>query len=321
MTSPSRRLFLQALAACGAASPLAACQTMQPEPKFFARHKLPVGIQLYTLGDVVRTDTDATLKALAATGYGTVELAGYLGKTPAQLRAAFDAAGLKCPSAHVGLAKGTDAEPKLFDDLSRVAADMHVIGATQIIAPAMNKPDDLTLAPVQGEGARILSRITAAMTEDHWKRMAGQFNDYGRKFKASGLAFGYHNHNMEFVKVGARTGLDILIEETDPSLVTFELDVGWVAAAGVDPAAYFAKHSGRFGSMHVKDVKASTVANLELRMDPTEVGAGRLDWKAILPAAHKAGVRKFFVEQEPPFTHGRLEAAGLCYQFLSTLEA
>lgn len=280
---------------------------------FFQSHNLPIGIQLYTLGDLPRNDLDGAMKKVSGIGYKTVELAGYLGKTPQQLRVAFDAAGLACTSAHIGLAKGTDAEPKLFDDLGRVAADMRVIGASQVIAPALARPDDIKVA---GYGA-----LAAAMTADHWKRQAAQLNDIGKKFKAEGIVFGYHNHNMEFYPVAGSTGLEIMIANTDPQLVTFELDVGWVAAGGVDPAAFFNKHSGRFAAMHVKDVKASTVPNFEVKMDPTEVGSGKLDWKTIMPAAYKAGVRKCFVEQEPPFAFERLESARICYQYLSTLKA
>jgi sugar phosphate isomerase/epimerase len=320
-TLTSRRRFLQGACAIGAASPVLTAVADAKPRGFFAKHNLPIGIQLYTLGDLVTKDLDGTLKAIARTGYGTVELAGYMGKSPADLRKAFDAAGLKCTSAHIGLAKGTPEEPKLFDDLAKVAADMHTIGATQVIAPSLAKPDDINLTPIPGEGFRLLARTTAAMTPDHWKRMADQLSGIGKTLKAEGIAFGYHNHNIEFVKSGGSTGLDLLIAGSDPQYVTFELDVGWVAAAGVDPAAFFAKHRGRFAAMHIKDLKASSVPNVELKMDPTEIGSGKLDWKKILPAGYKAGVRKYFVEQEPPFEKGRLEAAAISYQYLSTLKA
>jgi sugar phosphate isomerase/epimerase len=314
MSAFSRRRVLQALAAAGVVNPLAGCQTpMNSNGPFFQRNNLPIGIQLYTLGDLMTKDPDGTLKEVARIGYKSVELAGYTGKTPQQLRAAFDAAGLKCTSAHIGLAKGTDAEPKLFDDLSRVAADMRVVGASQVIAPALARPDDIKAA---GYGA-----LAAAMTADHWKRQAAQLNDIGKKFKAEGIVFGYHNHNMEFYPVAGSTGLEILIANTDPQFVTFELDVGWVAAGGVDPAAFFNKHSGRFAAMHVKDLKASTVPNFEVKMDPTEVGSGKLDWKTIMPAAYKAGVRKCFVEQEPPFAFPRLESAQKGFAYLNALVA
>src|SRR5689334_14500898 len=101
MISLSRRGFVQALCATGAAAPLAAaCQSVQGQSMangpFFARHNLPIGIQLYTLGELMVKDMDGTLKQISQIGYKSVELAGYLGKTPQQLRASFDAAGVSC---------------------------------------------------------------------------------------------------------------------------------------------------------------------------------------------------------------------------------
>jgi len=321
MITLSRRRMMQTLCAAGAIGPVAACQTTEGTRPFFESRKLPIGIQLYTLGDLMTKDPGGTLKEVSKIGYRTVELAGYLGKTPAQLKTAFDTAGLKCTSAHVGLARGSATEPKLLDDLGRLAADMHVIGAAHVICPAMSAPADIKLTPNAGEGFRVITRVAQAMTEDHWKRMAGEFNDIGRKLKSEGIAFGYHNHNMEFVKVGERTGFDILIAETDPALVAFELDIGWAAAGGLDPVAMFNKNQGRYFLAHIKDIKASTQPNINVQMDPTEVGSGRLDWKTILPAAYKAGVRKFFVEQEAPFAFPRLESAAKGFAYLNGLIA
>ncbi len=296
MTRLSRRTFVQALCAAGVATPLAgACQNMQggamASGPFFQAKSLPIGIQLYSLGDMPRTDLDGTLKQLASTGYKSVELAGYYGKTPAELRKSFDAAGIACTSAHVAIREASATEPGLLGDLGKLAADMHTVGATHVVAPVMAKPDDLVLPPAPDGTPHILARIASAMSADQWKRQAAQLNNIGRTLKGHGIGFGYHNHNMEFTPVGGTTGFDILLAETDPSLVTFELDVGWVAAGGRDPAEVFAAHPGRFGLMHVKDVKASTQANTILKMDPTEVGSGRLDWAKIIPAAYKAGVR------------------------------
>jgi len=328
-TPLSRRRLLQALGATTALLPLAACaadeggQTAEeamPEP-FFASRDLPIGIQLYTLADLLKSDLDGTIANVARIGYKAVEIPSYMGKTPSELRAAFDSHGLACTGAHVGLRPGTPEEPGLFGDLGKLAADMHTLGAGHVIAPAMAIPDDIKLDPIPGEGYGIIVRVAAAMTEDHWKRMAAQLTDIGRKLKADGIAFGYHNHNFEFVPVGSRTGYDILVAETDPEVVTFELDVGWAAAAGIDPAEMFARYSGRFGLMHVKDILASTQPNIALKMDPTEVGSGRLDWTKVLPAAYAAGVRKFYLEQEPPFVKTRLEAAEIGYTFLRKVEA
>ena len=318
MILTSRRLFLQGACAVGATSPMLAAVANAKPQAFFSAHKLPIGIQLYTLGDLTTKDLDGALKQVSTIGYNTVEMAGYIGKTPKQLRAAFDAAKLACTSAHVGIRAGTPEEPGLLGDLDKLAADMHVVGATDVIAPALSPPSDIT-PPVAG--AAGLAKVAGMMTESHWKQLAAQLNSIGGKMKKNGLGFGYHNHNVEFVKVGERTAFDILMKETDPTLVAFELDIGWAAAAGLDPVELFNKHPGRFRLAHMKDLKASTTANFEFKIDPTEVGAGKLDWAKILPAAYKAGVRKFFVEQEAPFAFPRLESAAKCYTFLSTLKA
>jgi len=316
LREPSRRRLLQGFCAAGATTPLLAGCASITDGTFFGRHRLPVGIQLYTLGELTRNDLEGTLKQVAAIGYKTVETAGYIGRTPPQLRAAFDAAGLSCTSAHVGLRAGTPEEPGLLGDIDRLAAHMKILGATDVVAPSMQAPADITARGISGS-----ARVAAAMTADHWRRMGADLNAIGAKLKTHGLGFGYHNHNPEFVRVGDRTGWDILIESTDPALVTFELDIGWAASAGHDPVAVFERHPGRYRLAHIKDVKASTLANVESRMDPTEVGSGRLDWAKILPAAHRAGVRKFFVEQEPPFAFPRLESAAKGYAFLSALKA
>ena len=115
--------------------------------------------------------------------------------------------------------------------------------------------------------------------------------------------------------------MEILLKGTDPKLVTFELDAGWVTAAGHDPIALMKAHPGRFTQMHVKDIKPTTKANFELRQDPTEVGGGMIDWKKLLPAAYAAGIRGFYYEQEPPFAHARLESARISFEYLAKVMA
>lgn len=321
MIDVSRRRFMQALAATGAASPLAAaCQTMASGP-FFQQRSTPIGIQLYTLSDMLRDNLEGAASAVARIGYKTVEIPSYMGKTPAQLRDVLSRNGLTCTAAHIQLAPGTADAPGLRGDLSKLAADLHTIGATHAYAPAMAVPTDIGLTPQANEGYAFMSRVAEAMGEERWKRLAAELSDIGRKLKTNGIGFGYHNHNFEFAKAGDKTGFDILVANSDPAAVSFELDVGWAAAAGQDPVALFNKYSGRFTAMHIKDIKATTVPNIALKMDPSDVGAGRLDWKTILPAAHAAGVRNYFLEQEPPFATTRLDAAENGYKYLSTLVA
>lgn len=313
----SRRSLLLSLGAAMTGLPQAAAAA-----PFFKQAGLPIGIQLYTLGPDAMRDLPATLKAVADIGYRTVELPGFMGKTPAEMRAALDAAGLKCPSVHIQPRSRGGSDPTLEGDAGRLAEAMHAVGARAAVAPVCLFPDRLEMKPQPGEsGGDMLRRLVAQMTAEDWKAFAGFLNQRARALKSHGIQVGYHNHNFEFAPLSDTNGLEILIRETDPALVTFEVDVGWVAAAGQDPAALIARHKGRFTMMHVKDLKASTTPNVALKMDPTEVGSGRLDWKTLLPAARAAGVTGFFVEQEPPFERPRLEAARISYDYLARVTA
>ena len=274
---------------------------------FFKRHGLPIGIQLYTLGPDAAKDLDGTLKAISGIGYKSVELHGFLGKTGAQMRTSLDAAGLVCTSMHV------QGRGQLDGDLGKLAAELKAIGVTTAVMPVPYIPDRLV-----GQDLRaMLTQLTA----DDFKMNADFLNEKAAVLAKSGIKLAYHNHNFEFAPQGSTNGLEILIQRTDAKLVSFELDVGWVAAAGVDPLAFFGKHKGRFSLMHVKDIKADTKPNFALQMDPTEVGSGKLPWKTLLPAAYAAGVRGFYVEQEPPFARPRIEAAKICHDYLASVAA
>jgi sugar phosphate isomerase/epimerase len=312
MIEMSRRAVIAAAVAM-AASPAAAARG-----PFFKRTGLPLGLQLYTLGPDLGADLDGQLKQVAAAGYRTVELAGYAGKTPDEFKAALDRADLAATSSHVG-ATSSAAQGGL-DDLRRVAAEAKVMGVRHIVLPSSPAPDHVKPNPGENRLA-FLQRMATELTADDWKATAALLNAKAKPLHAAGLTLGYHNHNMEFAPVSGTTGLEILLRETDPSLVAFEMDVGWVTAAGADPLALLKAHPGRFHQMHVKDVKASTKPNFVFQQDPIEVGSGIIDWKAILPAAQAAGVDGFFVEQEPPFTHPRIEAARMCADYLLKLQA
>lgn len=304
-----RRTFLAA-ATVTMAGPAAAAA----ERPFFRRRELPIGLQLYTLGNISQT-LDDTLGRVAATGFRTVELAGYYGRTPVQLRQALDRVGLRCTSSHIRLTPG--------QDYAKLAAEARVIGFDRVIHPMFNFPPGADMRTRPGETfADVIGRIGLAMTADQWKAEADLLNTAGAALKVEGLRVGYHNHNVEFAPgPNGQTGLDILLQNADPALVAFEMDAGWVAAAGLDPVDLLRRHPGRFELMHVKDIKASTKPNFALRQDPAEVGAGSMNWPRILPAAYAAGVRRFFVEQEPPFVHSPLESVAISFRYLDALVA
>jgi len=317
----NRRMVMSALMAMGGAAMMGTEAVAKASKPFFKRVGLPVGLQLYTLGDEVAADLDGSLARVASIGYRDIELPGLLGKSAKELKAAADKAGLTYSSLHVPAKPLFGGAGLSFaDPLDQVAEQIHALGINRVVLPLHMIPDDFRIA--EGESfPAALARSVAAAGADLWKRTAAILNEKAAALKPHGISLGYHNHNTEFAPIGDTTGWSILMRETDPSLVSLEVDLGWIAAAGFDPVAFLAQHKGRVRQVHVKDVKATTKTNHALQMDPSEIGAGKLDWARILPAAYKAGVRNFYVEQEPPFAIPRMEAITRSYGFLAGVKA
>jgi len=292
-----------------------------PARPFFQRTRLPIGIQLYTVGEELKRDFDGTLSAISKIGYKTVELAGLLDRSPADWRRSLDRAKLTCPSTHVA-ARSFRGGASLNDDLGVLAQGAHAMGIGTIVCPSFYIPDRFSLEPMPGEaGVKMLVRLGSAMTVDDWKWNAEYLNTKGAALKRLGLRFAYHNHNLEFAPLGNSNAMALLIQGTDPALVSFEMDAGWVASAGVNPAALLAQYPGRFTAMHVKDMKASTRPNFSLQIDPCEVGQGVIDWKGLLSKAYTSNIRQFYTEQEPPFSQPPLESVTISFNYLNALIA
>jgi len=320
-----RRSWIQSALGCLAAARAGLTPAAEPAPSpspsngWFAHQHVPIGLQLYTVGDDARRDLDGTLARVAGIGYRTVELAGYHGHPVATLREAAARHGIKFTSIHVS-ATAQGSEPGLDQDLPRLAADLHALGVTDVVLPMLPFPGRLG-AQRQGESfGNYVGRMGKGLTREDWQRVAALLNDRGARLRAQGLRFSYHNHNPEFAPLGDSNGLEVLLAETSSPDVVFELDVGWAAAGGVDPVALLQKHGRRFQLMHVKDILASTHTNYALQQDPAAVGDGSLDWKRLLPAAFAAGVRKFYVEQEPPFATDRYTAIERSYRYLRAFD-
>ncbi|MGA7258584.1 MAG: sugar phosphate isomerase/epimerase [Terracidiphilus sp.] len=269
---------------------------------------VPPGIQLYTVGADIQKDPAGTLHALRQIGYVYVEAAGFGKLSPADFRKAIDDAGLKCPSAHLQF---SSADPgPLFDQA-------HTLGVEYVVSSI------LTTRPF-GKSIMEAIRALSSQTADDFKRNAALANSIAGKAKAAGLQYAYHNHNFEFRDLGGgKTGYDIVLAETDPELVKFELDCGWMCAAGKNPVHYFRRYPTRYRMIHVKDfVKGPATTVLMGPGSPkgTELGRGFIDYRPIFKAARVAGVQYYFSEQEPPFTDmSALAAAKADYAYMHAI--
>ena len=147
----------------------------------------------------------------------------------------------------------------------------------------------------------------------------------GQQSKTAGVQFAYHNHVHEFRDLGGgKTGYEILMAETDPGLVQFEADCGWMITAGANPVEYFRRAPERYRVIHVKDFPASTKVTTVMggpnMPHPTQLGQGHIDYKPVLAAARRAGVKHFFVEQDPPMVGmTALEAVAIDYKYLRNI--
>ena len=262
---------------------------------------LPLGLQLYSVREQLAKDYAGTLQQIGALGYVEVEAAGFYDRTPAQVKQAMDAAGLRCVSAHypwMALADGKD---------EAVIAFCQELGVSYIICafPGIKDPSRLQDKSYKG--------MVTAFTLEDWRWNADNFNKIGAKVKAAGLKFGYHNHTMEFKPQDGVVPLDEVIRLTDPKLVTFELDCGWVHVGGGDPVAYLNKYPDRISMLHVKDFKKTDKPATVLEPPPAaELGRGTSDYRPIFEAAKKGHITHYFVEQEafdmPPMQALKIDA-------------
>jgi sugar phosphate isomerase/epimerase len=304
MAQTSRRTFITQVATTAVASSFGT--------KAWAASPSPIGLELYTVGKPLADDPAGTLKKVAAIGYQEVEVSGFGKLTPAELRKLIDAAGLKCPAAHLQFG---------FKETAAVLEEAKALNvpyaASSILLPASD-------TPAAGGMGGVLSRLNT-LTADDFKRIAERANKIGEESKRAGVQFAYHNHTHEFRDLGGgQTGYAILLAETDPALVQFEADCGWMTTAGVDPILYFKKYPARYRVIHVKDFPAGTKATTTMggpgMPHPTELGHGHIDYKPILAAARRAGVQHFFVEQDPPMAGKTpLEAAEIDYAYLKSI--
>ena len=255
-----------------------------------AKKKSPIGLQLYTLRDVIKSDVKGILTSVAAMGYTEVETYGYkegkLFDMPvAEFGSFMKSIGMKTVSGHYGIDMTTHGWDKACEDAKS-------LGQSYVVVPWMDKKYYSSLGEL--------------------KKTCDTLNKAGKVAKKHGLQMGYHNHAFEFEKVEGKIVFDTMLDQLDPKLVTWEMDIYWVVKAGHDPVKYFEKYPGRFQLWHVKDMDKS---NPERNAD---VGTGTIDFKNLFTKAKQSGLKKFFIEQET-YPTTPMEGAKNSINYLKTI--
>ena len=224
-----------------------------------------VGLQLYTVRDAMAKDLDGTLAAVAAAGYRLVETAGMYGRSAGDLRALFDKHGIRTTSGHYALTE-------LETNPETVFTTAKTLGQEYVTVPWLD--------PSQ-------------RTAETFGSLPARLNKLGEQARAAGLRIAYHNHDFEFENYGASTTvLERLLANTDPALVSFELDAYWAFKAGREPAEVVARYPGRFTMLHLKDSTAAPAKEF------ADVGKGVIDFPRLISAAQRNGLRYAFVERD-----------------------
>jgi sugar phosphate isomerase/epimerase len=299
----SRRRILSKIAAAGAAL---RSMTANPLGK-------PIGLQLYTLDAEMRKDFPGTLSKVAQIGIKEVEIADTYGKTAAEWKAALNRCALNCRSVHV---YDTNQPP---EQIMSFAAEL----GAQYVVTSLNAPPEIVKMAGGAPDWFHLIKAVERMTLDDWKKSADMANQLGDEAAKHGLTYAYHNHNVEFKKFGDTTAFELLLSSTNPATVKFEMDCGWLSAAGYHPATFLEKYPQRIRLLHFKAFQAAP-PNLHLvgpqEPKPAELGRGKPDYQPIFAAAARAQVEQYYIEQEPPFTEmSAFEAVAVDYHYLHAM--
>jgi len=239
-----------------------------------ASFKGPIGLQLYSLRNEFKKDVPGTMAQVRDYGFKYVELASTYDMPPEKFLGLLASNKLKAVSGHFSY------------DMYRTNA--HEV-AHQAEALGLKYAGCAWIAH-QGD-----------FDEQEAHEAAKVFNNAGKILAEHGIQFFYHTHGYEFQPHGNGTLFDLLMAETDPKLVKYQMDVFWVVHPGQDPVKWLQKYAGRWELMHVKDMKKGTEHNISWHSDvnnDVQVGTGTLDWPAILSTAKRVGVKWYFIEDE-----------------------
>lgn len=242
-----------------------------------ADFKGPVGLQLYSLRANFAKDVPGTLDKVHAMGFKYVELAGTYDLKPAEYKKMLEARGFKAIGNHFPFERWQN-------DLDNVVKEAVALGLPYA---------GCAWIPHKGK-----------FTEQDCRDAAAVFNRAGEALAKHGIKFYYHTHGYEFQPHDKGTLFDLLMAETNPKYVAYEMDVFWIVFPAQDPVALLNKYGKRFVMMHLKDLEkgvktGSLSGGTDVRHDVV-LGTGQVNWPAVLKAAQKAGVKYYFIEDESP---------------------
>ncbi len=283
----NRRKFIEKTSILGVASllPLSAC-TM-PEKQ---NQNYKMGYQLYSIRDEMAKQPVETLKALKEMGYEDFETYGYepekdtfYGFKSIEFKKILEDLALTTSSGHFGFSPFLNQSS---DDMKRFV-DQCIVGAKTLGMSYITWP---WIAP-------------ELRTIENFKLMAGKLNGIGEQITAAGLGFAYHNHGFEFEDHNGETGFEIILKETDPSLVKFEIDMYWVMhSSKFTPAELIKDQPKRYVMWHIKDMD-------KVSRDYTELGNGSIDYTKLLPDPEESGLEFYFIEQGGNYAHNSTQSA------------
>jgi sugar phosphate isomerase/epimerase len=348
MYSPSnktalRRDFLKHAAALSGATLLQgglsqAFAQASPAPVW----KNQIGLELYTVRDLMMSDFEGVLAKVAEMGYREVEPAsGYNNMDPKKFRAMLDRYRLRMPSTHTA-ARGTGAElEKQLEGFQIMGIEYtEILAGNAPVATGSGAGRNLPPGAYYNPGTRVTRNsfteteafgpYQPSVTMESVKQRAAQLNANGKIARKFGMKIFVHNHTGEFEKLSDNDGTmyDVLLSETDPELVTMQLDIVWAAIAGMDVIEMFRKNPGRYELWHLKDVVGLKTVNPSLSpnarvssMAFVPLGAGQMDYKPIFANAKLAGLKHFCVEQDNAASWGDSLAAARvsCRNLLNVL--
>src|SRR5688500_8038074 len=270
----SRRQFLS-IAAAGLAVPARARAWLEAQEEIKTVLNGPVGLQMWSLREYLPKDLAGTLAKVRAMGFREVEGAGLWKHSAGELRAALDAAGLRCQSAHMSFERLRDGAPG-------ACAEAKALGASWVVCPWI---------PHEKE-----------FTRDVALKSAEVFNKSATAAEAAGLRFAYHCHGYEMLPSPEGTRFDTLAQNTDPARVMFQIDVFHALHGGGNPVDLITRYAARVTSLHLKDLKKGVAitkgTGTATPADDVPLGTGQVDWPAVLRAAMKAGASLYYLEDE-----------------------